>query len=174
MIFVYASGSKSTEIAEILNRPGNREKLQGVSVVMLDFDFYNKNLRTYNNMFFYANSYPKFKKFSEDTYEANGYAPTKLSAILFDAIFYAVYVNNQSFGGIGARKMHTEYEGFNGVMGSFTVKNNYVRRNGRMMFIQEGSVKELGGFEAGLEKSSKNLLDKNIDADINYLNEDFD
>ena len=43
-----------------------------------------------------------------------------------------------------------------------------------MMFIQEGSVKELGGFEAGLEKSSKNLLDKNIDADINYLNEDFD
>lgn len=174
VLFVYGSNNKMLEITSILNRPSNKEKLKDVSVVLLDFDFYNANLSVYNKMFFYANSYAKFKRFSDDIKDANGYAPTKLSAVLFDAIFYAVHVNNQSFGGINKNKIHTEYDGFNGVMGSFTIQSGYVKRAGKMMFVKDGYVKELIPLFSNEEGTSKNLLDKNIDTDINYLNEDLD
>lgn len=171
VIFISGSKERQAEIVNIFNRPYNREKLKDVSLVMLDFDFQNANINLYNNTFFYANSYAKFKRFSSEIKETSGYLPSKLSGVIFDAIFYAVYVNNKSMGGINAKKIHTEYEGFNGVMGSFVVRNNYVKRSGNMMFIQNGKVKELVGFDF---YNSKNILDKNIETNINYLQEDFD
>lgn len=143
---LYISGTQDLlpKIISLLNQPANKQKLKNVLIVIADFENLNNgNLKSYDKMFFYSNNYYKTKSFNEEFKSDMGYNPSKLATVLYDAISYSVYVNNNTFGNLAFENLKYGTKGFEGLNGNFVFNGNVARRFGKIMVIKNNVVMEI-------------------------------
>lgn len=161
VLFISAFGKYREEIIVILNEPHNKEKLKNTMVFIHDLDFISPNLEPYDGMYFYANSYLNAKNFYSEFEARSNQTPTKIGSLIYDALFYGVYVNNRVFGTLNIRNLKNEYEGFDGVNGEFFITpENTTRRRGKVMVIRDGNVAmEVNSISTDFNKQADKTLE---------------
>jgi hypothetical protein len=164
---LYISGTQDLlpKIISLLNQPANKQKLQNILIVIADFEnLNNRNLKSYDNMFFHSNNYYKTKSFNEEFKSDMGYNPSKLATVLYDAISYSVYVNNNTFGNLAFENLKYGTKGFEGLNGSFVFNGNVVRRFGKIMVIKNNVAMEI---DATVKAENVNQVLKILDGKSN-------
>lgn len=143
VIYISAEGENLVNILSILSDPIHQKKLENVAIIVSSPLETSEIVNQFDNIFFYSNDYIGYKAFAYDFYEKNGYAPTKLGSILYDAVLYTVFVNNKTYGKLRAQDLKTKYRGFYGLNNAFTVKDDIIKRYGKLMLIKDGKVEEI-------------------------------
>lgn len=143
IFYISASGSTLDEIVKMLKKPENKSKLKDVAILLPSTIDTVDDFRMYNDMFFYANNYPGYKSYSIEFNLKNNYKPSKLSAILYDAISYTMYVNTNTYGNLTIFDLLSKSANFYGINGYFAFRGNTVRRLGKVMLVKDGVPREL-------------------------------
>lgn len=145
VIYISAYGKSLTEIASLLNHPENKEILKDVVIVIgsgLDSEYF-QDLSRFEDMFFYAHNYVGQKLFMEEFKKENRYFPGGLSGLLSDAILYTATVKNDVSTPLTLQKFKLYGNDFYGVNGSFSIVQNFTRREGKMWVIKNGIPREV-------------------------------
>jgi hypothetical protein len=144
VIYISAYGATLHKIASLLKNHEKSGKLKNTIIVLSSNVESEKDFKNFNNMFFYSNSYLNYRTYMLEFRNKTGYRPSKLSSILFDAIMYSIHTQNQiSFGKLSIQDLRTEYKGFHGVNGTFFINDNFVRRQGKIMKVQNNMPREV-------------------------------
>ena len=139
VIFILGS-SNLDEIISILNEPRNQAKLQNTIVFFLDGDIGKINYYKGKGMFYQEKSGGEHQ-FADAFSLMYGKRPSNFAYILHDAISYAIYVNNNTLGGLTFKDLKAKTGGFEGLTGSFIIReNNSTRRIGRMAQINHFDI----------------------------------
>ena len=171
VIFVSGSGIYLEQIAKILRDARLRGNLQGVSIFFLEVDFPLGDTRLFEESFFYSNlNMEANQDFTRDFISRNGKNPTKLAGILYDAIFYSVYANNNnSFGSLEMKDLVKSANKFEGVNGRFIINRDGVaRRYGKIMYIKGGVPRSID-FSPQFSHLKIDVDDDKFNEDINDL-----
>ncbi len=140
VIFI-SSLSQLESITEILKEPKNQKRLEGVEIFFIDGGELNDNLNLFEGGYIYSDYSSEaleFKRKFNEIYEKN---PTKISGFLYDAIFYSIYVNNNTFGTPKLNDFKNKYRGFVGINGAFYIDDtNSVKRAGRIIKVINGEL----------------------------------
>ena len=166
VIFVLGS-SDLEEIVSILNEQKNQNKLKDVIVLFLDSDLTKIKYNGYGAFYEEGFNEAYFQSAFEVLYNKK---PSKLSSVLHDAISYSIYVNNNTLGGLEFVDLKRKYSGFEGINGSFMVReNNSLRRLGKVVTVNDFDIEELIE-EMQIKKNAVKSNDVKNDENNNKVN----
>ena len=153
VIFILGS-SNLDDIINILNEPKNQVKLANTIVLFIDGDISKINYYKGKGMFYQEKSQQEYN-FIDTFTLMYGKRPSNFAYIMHDAISYAIYVNNNTIGGLTFKDLKAKTKNFQGLAGSFVIReNNSTSRIGKMMQINQFDIEYEGEIQ---EEKSTNI-----------------